>query len=57
MADIRNWRKSTRSNGAGGNCVEIGSRGTRIGVRDSKDRDGGVLLFDESDWAAFVAGL
>ncbi|MFG2021193.1 DUF397 domain-containing protein [Actinomadura geliboluensis] len=30
------WRKSRRSNGAGGNCVEVAGLAAEIGVRDSK---------------------
>nr|MDT0659243.1 DUF397 domain-containing protein [Micromonospora sp. DSM 115978] len=49
------WRKSTRSNG-GGACVEVavGERG--VGVRDSKDPAGPVLVFGAAAWTAFVAG-
>lgn len=49
------WRKSSRSNGSGGNnCVEVGFAGTAVGVRDTKDRDGGALAVDVRQWAAFV---
>jgi hypothetical protein len=52
------WRKSTYSNGNGGNCVEVASLpdGGRA-VRDSKDRRGPVLRFTTSEWAAFTAGV
>jgi hypothetical protein len=51
-----NWRKSTRSGGAD-NCVEVATSddGT-IGVRDSKDRSGPVLVFTRAEWDAFVGG-
>jgi hypothetical protein len=52
------WRKSTRSDGNGGQCVEVADLpegGTA--VRDSKDRDGVVLLFTKGEWAAFVGGV
>ncbi len=50
------WRKSTRS-GGGDNCVEVGTAtdGT-IGVRDTKNRDGGILEFTAGEWNAFLAG-
>ncbi|AVT30735.1 DUF397 domain-containing protein [Plantactinospora sp. BC1] len=50
-----NWRKSTRSGGSGGNCVEVADNlpGVVL-VRDSKDRDGGTLAFDAEAWGAFV---
>ncbi|GAA4203648.1 DUF397 domain-containing protein [Actinocatenispora rupis] len=48
------WRKSIRSNGTGGNCVEVAT-GTRVvGVRDSKDRDGGTLVVGPAAFAAFT---
>lgn len=37
------WRKSSRSSGNGGNCVELADLGAVVGVRDSKDPDGGHL--------------
>jgi hypothetical protein len=49
------WRKSSYSNG-GGNCVEVAdlSNGTRA-LRDSKNPDGGVLVFDSRAWTTLVA--
>lgn len=38
------WRKSSRSGGNGGSCVEIAH--TRTAVRDSKNPDGPVLAVD-----------
>ncbi|MDG4755554.1 DUF397 domain-containing protein [Micromonospora sp. WMMD718] len=50
------WRKSTRSSGNGGNCVEVADNLPGVvGVRDSKDRQGPALTFTPSSWAAFVA--
>lgn len=52
------WRKSSRSNGSGGNnCVEVAFLDTGVAVRDSKDRNGPSLGFTESEWHAFVAGV
>jgi hypothetical protein len=51
-----NWRKSTRS-GGGSNCVEIAHTNDAVGMRDSKDRDGGVLVFSPMDWSSFIAGV
>ncbi|MGW2306606.1 DUF397 domain-containing protein [Actinomadura luteofluorescens] len=34
------WRKSSYSNGMGGECVELAALPGRIYVRDSKDPDG-----------------
>ncbi len=51
------WRKSSYSNG-GGECVEVAhlSGGTRA-LRDSRNPDDGVLIFDATAWRAFVAGI
>ena len=38
------WRKSSRSSGNGGNCVEIARIDGNVAVRDSKDPDGPKLL-------------
>lgn len=50
------WRKSSFSSGGNGNCVEVGF-GSSIGVRDTKDRDGGTLVFAASDWSEFVGAV
>ncbi|MCG5469196.1 DUF397 domain-containing protein [Micromonospora sp. LAH09] len=49
------WRKSTRSSGNGGDCVEVADNlpGT-VGVRDSKDPAGPALVFGSAAWQAFV---
>ncbi|MEV5542473.1 DUF397 domain-containing protein [Saccharopolyspora shandongensis] len=57
MDAIARWRTSSRSNGQGGMCVEVGSGPGIVGVRDTKDRDGAVLVFPRQQWAAFVSGL
>lgn len=50
------WRKSSRSNTTGGECVEVADNlPGRVLVRDSKDRDGGILSFEPAAWRAFVA--
>ncbi|MEV4675614.1 MULTISPECIES: DUF397 domain-containing protein [Actinomadura] len=51
------WRKSTRSNGAGGDCVEVAGLAAEIGVRDSKAPDAGHLLFNKQNWTAFVTDV
>lgn len=50
------WFKSTRS-AAGKDCVEIAHlEAGHVGVRDSKNPGGGVLVFTPSEWDAFLAG-
>jgi hypothetical protein len=52
-----NWRKSTRSS-VGSNCVEVAHAATgEIGVRDSKEQRGPVLVFTGHSWAHFVEGV
>lgn len=52
------WRKSSYSNGDGGNCVEValGHPGA-IPVRDSKSHNGAVLLIGPTAWSTFIANL
>ena len=51
------WRKSSRSNGNGGNnCVEVADLGTAVAVRDSKDPHGPALVFMPAEWDAFLGG-
>lgn len=50
------WRKSSRSGDNGGQCVEVARGDGAIGVRDSKDTGGPVLVFTRREWAAFLAG-
>ncbi len=40
----------------GGDCVEV-SRAEVIGVRNSHDPDGPVLLLTRSGWDAFASGM
>jgi hypothetical protein len=50
------WRKSSYSF-SNGNCAEVGQDGAIVGVRDSQDPDGAILVFGPAAWAAFLAGL
>ncbi|MCM0677504.1 DUF397 domain-containing protein [Micromonospora phytophila] len=52
------WRKSSRSSGNGGDCVEVADNLPGVvGVRDSKDPAGPALLFAPPAWRAFVARI
>ena len=59
QSDVRqgefvNWRKSSFSNPNGNECVELASTGRVVGVRDSKNRDGGALMFGALIWKQFT---
>lgn len=50
------WRKSSRSNGHGGACVEVATNlPGAVAVRDSKDQGGPVLVFSQAEWRDFLA--
>ncbi|WP_434742449.1 DUF397 domain-containing protein [Micromonospora sp. SH-82] len=48
------WRKSTRTQQSG-QCVEVARVGRVMGVRDSKDPNGPVLMFSTVEFAAFLS--
>ncbi|WP_016698407.1 DUF397 domain-containing protein [Actinoalloteichus spitiensis] len=48
------WRKPRRSVSSS-NCVEIGTGASEVvGIRDTKNRDGGTLLVHRAAFAALV---
>lgn len=51
------WRKSTRSGGNEGQCVEFHRYDGNIQVRDSKDQAGLVLVFTPAERCTFVDGV
>nr|WP_143194460.1 DUF397 domain-containing protein [Micromonospora sp. CB01531] len=52
------WRKSNRSGGNGGNCVEVATNLPDIvAVRDSKDPAGTALIFGPTIWGEFVVAV
>lgn len=48
------WQKSSFSDANNGDCVEIAFGPDVVGVRDSKNSDGGVLRFTAAQWRRFV---
>jgi hypothetical protein len=51
------WIKSSLSYAAG-NCVEVaGLAGGEVGVRNSRDSAGAVLVFTPDEWHAFLGGV
>jgi hypothetical protein len=51
------WRKSSYSGSNGGACVEIGTTGPAVAVRDSKHPYGALLAFAAGTWRAFTDQL
>ena len=52
------WRKSSRSSGNGGQCVEVAlNLPGVVAVRDSKNPDGPVLAVETDAWREFIAGI
>jgi len=51
------WRKASYSD-TGANCVEVARTASgMVAVRDSKEREGGVLTVTVGGWGEFVAGM
>jgi hypothetical protein len=48
------WRKSSYSGDNGGNCVEVGTVGPAVAVRDSKHPDGPLVAVVVGAWKAFI---
>jgi hypothetical protein len=55
--DNTQWRKSSYSNGSGGDCVEVAQPVDGLRVRDSKRVRGPVVHFGRDAWGAFVGEL
>lgn len=55
-SELVGWKKSSYS-GVEGDCVEVATTPERVGVRDSKDREGDVLVFPRDRWVEFLNGL
>jgi Domain of unknown function (DUF397) len=57
--DVTNvsWRKSSYSGSNGGACVEVGTAGQAVAVRDSKDPEGPRLAFAANTWQAFAKNV
>lgn len=55
-AEVTAWRKSSHSI-ANGDCAEVGQDGAVVGVRDSKDKNGPVMIFSDAEWNDFLYGI
>ena len=52
-----NWRKSSHSDGNGGQCVETASADGAVLVRDTTDRGGFTLIVSGAAWTVFLGTL
>ena len=51
------WRKSSRSSGNGGACVEVAAAPALRLARDSKNPAGPVLSFTPDEWHRFTTNV
>ena len=51
------WRKSSYSGDNGGTCVEVGTTGPAVAVRDSNHPNGARLAFAAATWKTFTDQL
>lgn len=58
MNEVR-WLKSTYSGDKEGECVEVGLPvgSSPVGVRDTKDREGGQLVVSAEAWTGFLRAV
>ena len=58
MSDLTGakWHKSTRSGGNGGTASRSPTTPDIVAFRDTKNRDGGALIFAHGEWTAFLGG-
>ena len=57
METAGNWRTATYSGANGGECVEVANAADAVMVRDTKNREGGILSVPASAWRAFIAEM
>ncbi|WP_406287614.1 DUF397 domain-containing protein [Embleya sp. NBC_00896] len=51
------WRKSSYSNNAGGDCVEVAAGLAVVPVRDSRDPRIGYVTVPPASWSALTTAL
>jgi hypothetical protein len=51
------WRTSSYSGDNGGTCVEVGTTGPAVAIRDSKHPNGPQLSFPAGTWQTFTNQL
>ncbi|WP_043257730.1 DUF397 domain-containing protein [Streptomyces sp. Tu6071] len=57
FASNSEWRRSTYSDQTGGNCVEIARHALSVGVRDSKQSAGAVLVLPSTAFDVFMTSV
>ncbi|MEU2423081.1 DUF397 domain-containing protein [Streptomyces sp. NPDC007851] len=55
-SDIQ-WRRSSYSNGMGGECLEVATLAEEIAVRDSKVPSGPQVTLSNMAWQGFIQTL
>lgn len=51
------WRRSSYSNGMGGECLEVAALTAAVTVRDSKVASGPQLTLSATTWQKFIQAL
>ncbi|MER6532599.1 DUF397 domain-containing protein [Streptomyces sp900105755] len=51
------WRRSSYSNGMGGECLEVAALAEEISVRDSKVALGPHIIMTRAAWRGFIKTL
>ena len=51
------WFKSSYSSADSDNCVTVRIAAYHVGVKDSKNPDGSILIFSRGEWQAFIGGI
>jgi hypothetical protein len=49
------WRESSRSGGQSGQCVEVAEASGLVGVRDSKNPEGGHIAMERATFDGLLA--
>ncbi|ASO21946.1 hypothetical protein FHR81_005591 [Actinoalloteichus hoggarensis] len=52
---FNDWRTSTYT--GEGNCVEVAQDATAVGIRDTKNRDGGTLVVGRAAFAGLLGAI
>ncbi|APU15722.1 MULTISPECIES: DUF397 domain-containing protein [Actinoalloteichus] len=50
---LTGWHKASYS-GKNGGCIEVGTAPGIVGIRDTKNRNGGTLIVDSATFSTFL---